>query len=120
MATVNENANQPAEGAEGDINGASAVAIEASVINQSISQVVRFALRNHSSCGCGAAVWSERQSERTVQHNARFTASRPHLPWGGHEDTFNWATTDLTADPMLPSHTLAPLGGDSCGRAGAT
>jgi hypothetical protein len=85
MATVNENSNHAAEPKEpGDINGTAEVALEASVINQSISQVVR-------ACGTGDREAAERQTSARAAR-ARAAGSPVHSipppsPWGGHEDT---------------------------------
>jgi hypothetical protein len=63
MATVNENAHvQPPESspAGGDINGAAALSIEASVINQSIAQAVSSGVavrRGAREGGAGGVLW---------------------------------------------------------------
>lgn len=82
MATVNENASQqpPEPTGDNDINAPSAVAIEASVINQSISQVVSEAEGAvHILPFTAAAAFVKKQLAAPEQ--ARFTASGP-LPIG--------------------------------------
>lgn len=77
MATVNENANHPAAEPKepGDINGTAEVALEASVINQSISQVVRACLRVCG--GARGAATRRREGWRARIRTRRVLRARP-------------------------------------------